>query len=779
MARILENNGIDNTNIDGASFNNFCAGQRSGVIKGVLNECAITSPSSSVVNINTGALIISGVRVILDTATNFNFSTFPSTATRYSLVAEIVVDDNSAITTRLFVQLASVALTKNSLYATSTGAGTYQIELAKFTLSTDGVSDLIRTVDIITGGAGSGDSVHWEVGDITTETLDVDIPAEVDIDYNEDTNKYDFSFGIPQGPTGPQGDIGPTGPTGPSIISANFDGDDIKFTKDDETDVILEDAKLTLKGDTGLTGPQGETGPGVAAGGTTGQVLKKKSADDYDTEWADETGGIPQPTTEDVDKVLSVNNEGDYYLGDPMQRIADKVTSISKDVTDVEYPSAKAVRDFSVNISGIWDGTTSAAFESGTGTESDPYIITNGAQLSRIRNTVGLSGKHYKIVNDIFLNTNSCKYKTWDVTPPDNEWVPIGVSIAEFTNSVIDGGNFTIYGLYINKPTSQAYSGFMGNVSGVGSAIKNINFANCYINGYDCVGGIIANNVATQILNSSFSGIVKGNKATGSVGGIVGYQGILGPTFDIIMPAIVNCSSDAEISSLDIAGGIVGTSIFQYHTTNRSKVLNSYFAGNITATIVGGIVGYNAEDMEVQYSYSVDDYAIVGTNLGVVSSCSLFSIEDKILDTPVSIGGVYYAKLTYALNSWAELNKTADIFYLPWVAKGTDYKSSVPVRVNLTEYFDKYNLKKSATDVVVEIADWVADTTYADYGYKADLTLTGMLATYEPSVVFGLTEVESGNYASVCLAGENTITIYAKEIPSVSITIPLIKGVEL
>ena len=31
MARILENNGIDNTNIDGASFNNFCAGQRSGI----------------------------------------------------------------------------------------------------------------------------------------------------------------------------------------------------------------------------------------------------------------------------------------------------------------------------------------------------------------------------------------------------------------------------------------------------------------------------------------------------------------------------------------------------------------------------------------------------------------------------------------------------------------------------------------------------------------------------------------------------------------------------
>ena len=102
MARILENNGIDNTNIDGASFNNFCAGQEVELIKGRLNECAITSPSSSVVNINTGELIIFGSRIIID-STNFTFSTLPSTATRYSLVAEIVIDDNSAITHRIFV----------------------------------------------------------------------------------------------------------------------------------------------------------------------------------------------------------------------------------------------------------------------------------------------------------------------------------------------------------------------------------------------------------------------------------------------------------------------------------------------------------------------------------------------------------------------------------------------------------------------------------------------------------------------------------------------------
>lgn len=40
-----------------------------------------------------------------------------------------------------------------------------------------------------------------------------------------------------------------------------------------------------------ITGPTGATGQGVPTGGSTGQVLKKNSATDYDTVWADETGG--------------------------------------------------------------------------------------------------------------------------------------------------------------------------------------------------------------------------------------------------------------------------------------------------------------------------------------------------------------------------------------------------------------------------------------------------------------------------------------------------------
>ena len=54
---------------------------------------------------------------------------------------------------------------------------------------------------------------------------------------------------------------------------------------------------------TGEQGPQGQAGAagvGVPSGGTTGQVLKKASNTNYDTEWADESGGIDSTTGGDT-----------------------------------------------------------------------------------------------------------------------------------------------------------------------------------------------------------------------------------------------------------------------------------------------------------------------------------------------------------------------------------------------------------------------------------------------------------------------------------------------
>ena len=48
------------------------------------------------------------------------------------------------------------------------------------------------------------------------------------------------------------------------------------------TDVTITVSQVGIKGD---------TGQGVPTGGTTGQVLKKNSNTNYDTVWANESGG--------------------------------------------------------------------------------------------------------------------------------------------------------------------------------------------------------------------------------------------------------------------------------------------------------------------------------------------------------------------------------------------------------------------------------------------------------------------------------------------------------
>ena len=58
----------------------------------------------------------------------------------------------------------------------------------------------------------------------------------------------------------------------------------------------------------GEDGEPGTPGVGVPSGGTTGQVLKKASGTDYDTEWADESGGGGTGDYSDLTNKPQINN---------------------------------------------------------------------------------------------------------------------------------------------------------------------------------------------------------------------------------------------------------------------------------------------------------------------------------------------------------------------------------------------------------------------------------------------------------------------------------------
>ena len=192
--KILEQNGIENENMDGGALNNFAAGGRDGIMRGVLNECAVTRISSNVLGLESGELMIHGIRVKLTESQSFVLSSAPANPIRYQLIADVSVSANKAVTCTILLQTVGT-LIRDELYKNE--AGRYQAEIAQFTHATDGsIAGIVRTMEVITGGSDAVES--FEVGTVTT--LPAGAPATVN---NSGTNKnIVLDFGIPQGVEG-------------------------------------------------------------------------------------------------------------------------------------------------------------------------------------------------------------------------------------------------------------------------------------------------------------------------------------------------------------------------------------------------------------------------------------------------------------------------------------------------------------------------------------------------------------------------------------------------
>lgn len=77
----------------------------------------------------------------------------------------------------------------------------------------------------------------------------------------------------------------------------------------------------------------------------------------------------------------------------------------------------------------------------------------------------------------------------------------------------------------------------------------------------------------------------------------------------------------------------------------------------------------------------------------------------------------------------------------------------------------------------ITVSNWVSDMTYSDFGYKADISITGLKDVDVCEVVFSQTDAASGNYAQVNLTSADTLTIYSKVNNEITIpTIIFIKG---
>ena len=245
-----------------------------------------------------------------------------------------------------------------------------------------------------------------------------------------------------------------------------------------------------------------------------------------------------------------------------------------------------------------WDGSVAAGFESGSGTEEDPYIIKTAPQLAYLAQRVN-SGRTYEgqyilLVNDIVLNTSDmfATDENGNITgaasgKTPTEWTAIGNwnSFESPFRGTFDGGNHEVKGIYINKPET-SYQGLFGCCQN--ATIKNVCVTGGYICGRYYVGGVVGDNDRGTVSYCYNTGSVTGSGDF--VGGVVGRN--LADSSGSIA-TVLDCYNTGSVTGDYCVGGVVGGN-FADSSGSTATVSNCYNTGSVTGgEYVGGVVGDN------------------------------------------------------------------------------------------------------------------------------------------------------------------------------------------
>ena len=149
MIKILTQNGIENTNLDGARDGYFNSGGKDGISSGILNNGTLTA-QGNVLTLDTCEMRIKGHRIVIDEPITKTISGFPTVNTNYQFIAKITYNDGS-VTFDTEVRPTTSLIQDDIL----NGNGTYEVVIGEFIHKTDGtIANLVPMMRVIFGGSG-------------------------------------------------------------------------------------------------------------------------------------------------------------------------------------------------------------------------------------------------------------------------------------------------------------------------------------------------------------------------------------------------------------------------------------------------------------------------------------------------------------------------------------------------------------------------------------------------------------------------------------------------
>jgi len=265
--------------------------------------------------------------------------------------------------------------------------------------------------------------------------------------------------------------------------------------------------------------------------------------------------------------VASAGTTGATISGSILNTTAAGTVSVRATITNGKTATTNYTQDFSITVA-------AASFFSGKGTSAEPYLITNAADLAKMRDLINDGTAPYANEDIYFRQTANINLGA----SPHNSgegWSPIGTSSSYPFKGTYDGGGYQIAGLTIKR--NAKLQGLFGYIYRTG-VVRYIALTGVNINvssGDQFCGGVAGYLSFGKIEFCYVSGNIITN-STSDTGGVVGesYKG-----------TVENCYSTCSVTSDGMyVGGIAG------HCSGVMR--NCYATGAIRgSTVVGGVIG--------------------------------------------------------------------------------------------------------------------------------------------------------------------------------------------
>ena len=255
-----------------------------------------------------------------------------------------------------------------------------------------------------------------------------------------------------------------------------------------------------------------------------------------------------------------------------------------------------------------------AQFGGGTGTQNNPYLISEPAHFKAIATQQSTSGKYFKLTTNLNLGT----YDASD-----------SFVIANFAGT-FDGNDNTItyQGTFTANSEGQKVGLFQTNTNT--GTIKNLN-----LNANITVGGS-GKKVKIALLCAENSGTIEFCDVTGNINSTAKSGGVGNASVGLIIgnnkKTLRYCTGHGNVTGVGYVGGLVGSMGTIMESSNEGNIKGCYFTGNVTAnnsssieleglnlkSFGGGICGFAINPAKIELCVA-EAVVVVGANAGGIT----------------------------------------------------------------------------------------------------------------------------------------------------------------